>query len=126
MRVQAVCLLLPLLSALPACADEEQTSAAFPTQAVGPSGLPPPLYVSTSAGPCTDDDATGCEARCASGDDDACTRMRLAWRAAAPAQPAAPAAEVAATAPVQVNTPRGAVQFFGPVGTVHIDPGQSR
>lgn len=100
-----------------ACADEERPPAAFPTEAVGPSGLPPPLYVTTTSGGCSDQDETGCEVRCAAGDADACARLH----AGAVAEGPPPAA-----APVQVNTPRGAVQFFGPVGAVHIDPAGPR
>ena len=91
-----------------ACADEIPPPESAATVAADPlGGLPPPMYVSSTSAPCTDDDVTGCEVRCADGEAEACSRLRAAY-----APPATPQ--------VQVATPGNVVQFLGPVGTVNI------
>jgi hypothetical protein len=79
------------------------------------TGLPPPLYISASSGPCDDKDDSGCEVRCAAGDADACSRVTAAYHDVE-AKPAS----------MQVVAPHAAAQFFGPVNNVYVTPPASK
>ena len=103
-------LLLPIALVLGACAEEPEVPPASPT-AITVSGLPPPLYVSTSSGTCDDKDTSGCEVRCAAGDADACSRVTAAYNAV-DVRPAG----------LQVVAPHASAQFFGPVNNVYVTP----
>ncbi len=105
--------------ALGGCVDDIEPTATSPATVVHygygvPMVPPPPPFVPTTSGTCTQDDTSGCAARCADGDAEACSHE--------------PAAE--GSTPEAWVDPRLAwqgapsvVQFFGPVGSVSMTQG---
>lgn len=74
--------------ALAGCVDDIEPTATSPATVVHygygvPMAPPPPPFVPTTSGTCTDDDTSGCAARCADGDADACSHEPAAEEATA-------------------------------------------